>query len=96
MRKLTYMCSVGVTVCQPTLLTWSGGAPPYFVDIFDAKDVKGTPLEQLVTGSNAKQFTWTVNVPAGSEIVGRIRDSTGLIKNTATFTVQDGSNSSCL
>jgi hypothetical protein len=83
-------------VCQPTLLTWSGGVSPYTLDVLDAKDANGTVLEQLVSGSNDEQFTWNVDQPAGTELLGRIKDSTGQTRTTATIVVQNGSDTSCL
>jgi hypothetical protein len=84
-----------VTVCQPTLLTWTGGIPPYFLDILDADDLNGGRTENLLTDSNARSLTWTVNFEAGKHLVAELRDSTGEAQFTASFEVQNGPSHAC-
>ncbi|CAA7267011.1 unnamed protein product [Cyclocybe aegerita] len=71
-QTLTVNTPLSVVVCQPLLITWTGGTPPYFL------------------------LSWNVNITAGTSLGLTLRDSTGAISQSAPFTVQSGSDTSCL
>ncbi|KAK7690852.1 hypothetical protein QCA50_005954 [Cerrena zonata] len=79
---------IGPVVCQPILLTWSGGTPPYFLP-------SAQPLEQF-TNLQGTTFSWTVNQPAGTSLGLTLRDSTGATGQSAPFTINSGPDTSCL
>ncbi|KAG5353529.1 hypothetical protein C0989_005976 [Termitomyces sp. Mn162] len=82
-----------VVVCQPILLTWTGGTGPYFLVITGQPN--GQALEDLGMVQST-QFSWTVNIPAGTSIGLTLRDSTGQIAQSAAFTINPGNDNSCL
>ncbi|KAJ7598834.1 hypothetical protein C8J56DRAFT_881406 [Mycena floridula] len=78
--------------CRPIQLSWSGG----ILSTFSRRDnPTGASLVDLgqQTGTT---FTWTVNVAAGTSVDIQIRDSEGVIQNSAPVTVQPSKDSSCL
>ncbi|KAI0078794.1 hypothetical protein K474DRAFT_1659972 [Panus rudis PR-1116 ss-1] len=79
----------GVIVCQPLLLTWSGGTPPYFLSILPGGQPSAAPLEQF-TDLQTTSFTWKVDQPAGTSLGLTIRDSTGASGQSAPFDVHSG------
>ncbi|PPQ99159.1 hypothetical protein CVT24_009349 [Panaeolus cyanescens] len=84
------------TVCQPLLITWSGGTPPYFLRsvILPGGQPSAAPLIDFgqVEGT---QLSWTVNV-TNSELGINLRDSTGLLSQSAAFPNLPGTNQACL
>ncbi|KAF9048722.1 hypothetical protein BJ165DRAFT_1526144 [Panaeolus papilionaceus] len=76
---LTINTPFGVTQCQPQMISWSDGAPPYYVSIIPGGQPSAAPLRSWdpQTGSS---LTWQVDLPSGTSITLAIKDSTG---NTA-------------
>ncbi|KAJ7593107.1 Endonuclease/exonuclease/phosphatase [Mycena floridula] len=87
--------ATAVVLCRPIQLSWSGGTPPYFLTIQPGDNPTGPSLVDLgqQTGTT---FTWNANVTAGTSIDIQIRDSAGVIQNSAAVTVQPSSDSSCI
>ncbi|KAJ7696830.1 hypothetical protein B0H17DRAFT_1053186 [Mycena rosella] len=85
---------VSVAQCQPTLLTFGGGSPPYIINLVDGNDPTNT-LVSFGSFSNTS-FTWTTLEPAGTSLLLTIRDSIGETQSSATFTVGNGGNDACL
>ncbi|KAH8826630.1 hypothetical protein DL96DRAFT_1288491 [Flagelloscypha sp. PMI_526] len=81
-------------VCQPLLITWAGGAPPYILSVVDGNNPTGAALEELGSQTGTS-FTWKVNVNPG-KIGLKLIDSTGLTANTAPFDILTGSDTSCV
>ncbi|ETW83041.1 hypothetical protein HETIRDRAFT_439593 [Heterobasidion irregulare TC 32-1] len=93
---LTVNTPANVVVCQPLQITWSGGTAPYFLSVLPGGDPSGSALEDFgqQTGTS---FTWTkVNQPVGTSLGLTLRDSNGLTAQSAPFTVNSGSDTSCL
>jgi len=84
-----------VVVCQPILIQWSGGTSPYFLSVLPGNDPTGTALESLGT-FNGTSFSWKVNIAAGTAIGLTLRDSNGNLAQTASFTVNPGTDTSCV
>ncbi|KAJ7118591.1 hypothetical protein C8R43DRAFT_96162 [Mycena crocata] len=81
-------------VCQPTLITWGGGTPPYFIVIVDGDDHTNV-LVNFGELSNTS-ITWTVKEPVGQNLLLTIKDQTGLSQSSATFLVAAGGSTACL
>ncbi|KAJ6460755.1 hypothetical protein C8R47DRAFT_1327628 [Mycena vitilis] len=97
LSQLTIITPSAPVECQPTLITWSGGTPPYFltcVTFVNDADDQATILVNFGTLSN-NSLTWTINQPAGTNCQLFIKDSTGAPQNSAPFSVSAGSTS-CL
>ncbi|KAF4613732.1 hypothetical protein D9613_007818 [Agrocybe pediades] len=82
-------------VCQPLLINWSGGSPPYFLRYVFGDQPNGTPLLDFgqQTGNS---FRWIVNITAGQNIGFTIRDNNGVVKQSAPFPLIASSDQSCL
>ncbi|KAK2460346.1 hypothetical protein APHAL10511_007735 [Amanita phalloides] len=94
-NSFTINTPTNAVVCQPLLLAWQGGTRPYFLVVLSGNDPTGQALEDLGQ-QNGTSLTWLVNQPAGTALGLTLRDSTGLVAQTASFTVNPGSDSSCL
>ncbi|KAJ7494746.1 Endonuclease/exonuclease/phosphatase [Mycena galericulata] len=85
--------------CEPFLITWSGGTPPYFIVsppfVFVETSPQTTPVATF-NGETGTQQTWTVNATENSQLLFTIRDSNGLTATTGVFGVVAGSGDSCL
>ncbi|KNZ81884.1 hypothetical protein J132_10162 [Termitomyces sp. J132] len=63
--------------------------------ILPGSQPNGQALEDLGMVQST-QFSWTVNIPAGTSIGLTLRDSTGQIAQSAAFTINPGNDNSCL
>ncbi|PPR01261.1 hypothetical protein CVT24_006025 [Panaeolus cyanescens] len=95
---------VSSTVCQPLLITWGGGTPPYHLSnpFFESKPQTilpgGQPSAAPVIDFGqvvGDQFTWLVNV-TNSQLSINLRDSTGQLAQSAPFANLPGANQACL
>ncbi|KAH8099938.1 hypothetical protein BXZ70DRAFT_939653 [Cristinia sonorae] len=85
-----------VVVCQPTLLTFSGGVPPYILSVLPGNQPSAQPLEQY-TNLTGTSYTWNANIAAGTQVGLTLRDSTGAAGQTAPFPINAGvGDTSCL
>jgi len=77
------------------LITWVGGTAPYFLSILPAGQPSGNPLVDFgqVSGTS---ITWLVNLGVGTSAFLNLRDSTGAVAQSGTFTVVIGANISCV
>ncbi|KAJ7126981.1 hypothetical protein C8R44DRAFT_874076 [Mycena epipterygia] len=88
----------GASECQPLLITWSGGTPPYFVPIFISVQNNppgATPIAAFDSQSGTS-VTWTVNATVGTQLILTIKDNTGAPASSAPFPVLTGSGDSCI
>ncbi|KAI6025720.1 hypothetical protein F5J12DRAFT_809975 [Pisolithus orientalis] len=92
---LTINTPANVVECEPTLITWSGGTPPYFLSILPGATPNGAALENLGQ-QNSTSVTWVANIAAGTSIGLTLRDNTGQVAQSAPFTINSGSSTSCL
>ncbi|KAH7921038.1 hypothetical protein BV22DRAFT_1114618 [Leucogyrophana mollusca] len=93
-QQFTINTPANVVECQPTLLAWSGGTPPYYLSVLPGSSPTAAALENLGE-LNGTSVTWTVNQPAGTSLGLTLRDSTGATAQSAPFTVNPGSTT-CL
>jgi hypothetical protein len=80
--------------CEPALISWTGGQPPYFLSVYPQSD-PSTTVENLGE-LNSTSFTWIVNVASGQSVGFNLLDSTGAEKQTAAVPIQAGVSTSCV
>ncbi|KAF8968544.1 hypothetical protein BDZ97DRAFT_1915993 [Flammula alnicola] len=83
---------VSVVSGKPTLITWSGGVPPYFLvrlmsTIVPGNDPTAPPIVDLGQ-QTGKSAIWNTDVAAGTLIDFEIKDSTGAVAQSAPVVVQ--------
>ncbi|KAJ6618939.1 hypothetical protein B0H10DRAFT_2217210 [Mycena sp. CBHHK59/15] len=88
----------GAAQCEPMLITWSGGNPPYVVVYARTNPIQPTPLVDfgLVTGTS---LVWIVNATLGQSLILEVTDdeATGLHTVTsAPFNVIAGAGDGCI
>jgi len=81
--------------CQPALLSWSGGAPPYYLSILPGGQSGGAPLKQFGEQSGTS-LTWNVDLAAGTSITLAVRDSTGAVNYSDQVSITAGNDASCV
>jgi hypothetical protein len=84
----------GAAECQPLLISWSGGTPPYIVSV-DTSPAGAAHVADFGTQTGTS-LTWTVNATVGTQLILNIKDNTGLGKTSAAFPVLTGSGDSCI
>ncbi|KAJ7931528.1 hypothetical protein B0H13DRAFT_2308674 [Mycena leptocephala] len=84
----------GAAECQPFLITWANGVPPYFVTCVHVQNnpPSGTPVVDFGQQTGT-QLTWLVNQTLGTSLIFQIKDNTGLTASSAPFTITAGSDS---
>ncbi|THH10312.1 hypothetical protein EW145_g1417 [Phellinidium pouzarii] len=92
--SLTINTPPSIVQCEPVLLQWSDGTPPYFPSILPGGQTSGT-LESLPTTSSTS-YTWDCNIAAGTSITLALRDSTGAQVYSDAVTIAGSSDSSCV
>ncbi|KAF9779333.1 hypothetical protein BJ322DRAFT_1113689 [Thelephora terrestris] len=58
---LTVNAQGNAVQCQPLLLTWSDGTPPYFLTLIPAGQVSAPPLETFPT-QTGNELAWVVDL----------------------------------
>jgi len=94
-NQLTINTPQNVVECEPILLTWLGGTPPYFLSILPGGQPGAAAVEDFGQ-QNGTSLTWNANVAAGTSLGLTLRDSTGATAESAAFTVLAGSSSACV
>jgi len=93
---LTIDTPLNVVQCQPIQLTFEGGQEPYFLTVHDGHNADGPALEDFGQ-LEASPFTWEkVNFASGTLLDLLIRDTNGLLAQSAPFLVNPGPDASCL
>jgi len=93
--QFTINTPTNVVVCQPILLSWSGGVAPYFLSILPGNQPGAAALEDLGTQAGTS-FTWKADIAAGTLIGLNLRDSSGQTAQSAAFSINTGPDSSCV
>ncbi|KAF8149902.1 hypothetical protein B0H34DRAFT_678849 [Crassisporium funariophilum] len=93
--QFTINSLANVVVCQPSLITWTGGNPPYFLSILPGDQPTAPALLDLGQ-QNGTSVTWRANLPVGTTGFLQLRDNTGTIAQSGKFTVLTGSDISCV
>jgi hypothetical protein len=92
--QLTIVTPPPPVQCQPSLLSWSGGSPPYIVGVVDTTN-PDTPVIQWTDLTNTS-ITWVATTPPGTSLLFTIKDSTGSPQNSAPVIEAQGGSTSCL
>ncbi|THU98471.1 hypothetical protein K435DRAFT_777457 [Dendrothele bispora CBS 962.96] len=86
-QSLTINTPVSLVSGQPTLISWSGGVPPFFLSVEPANQPGAPPLEDLGE-QDGTSFTWNVDLAAGTAVGFLLRDSTGATAQSAGVVIQ--------
>lgn len=92
---LTINTPSSVVQCQPVLLTWSGGTPPYYITLIPAGQVSAPALETFPT-QTGNSLTWIVDQQQGASFNIAIKDNTGAVAYSDIVTVQPSSDKTCI
>ncbi|THH14215.1 hypothetical protein EW146_g6097 [Bondarzewia mesenterica] len=92
---LTVDTPASVVQCEPVLLTWHDGTPPYFLSFVPANQPSAPAIKSFPQQSGTS-LTWLVDLQANTNFNIGLKDSTGNQVYSALVTVQSSSNSSCL
>ncbi|KAI0049755.1 hypothetical protein FA95DRAFT_796207 [Auriscalpium vulgare] len=88
--------SPSATVCEPLLLSWSGGTPPYYLSAVPAGQPSAPALKQFPM-TNDTSFTWkAVSLAANYNCAMVLKDSMGVMAFSATIAIQGGHDSGCV
>ncbi|PCH42255.1 hypothetical protein WOLCODRAFT_89710 [Wolfiporia cocos MD-104 SS10] len=91
----TIISTTGITECEPVLISWSGGTAPYYLSLVPGTNTGAAPIKNFGE-QQSTQYTWNVDVPAGTQFTTVIKDSTGAVAMSDSQTVQSGPDSSCV
>ncbi|KAJ7762854.1 hypothetical protein DFH07DRAFT_939455 [Mycena maculata] len=80
--------------CNPFLITWDGGTPPYLITV--KTDPPGTNAVAEFDDLSDTSITWIVNATVDSALFFQVRDSDGNTANSFAFDVSPGNGDSCL
>jgi len=84
-----------VVQCEPLKLSWVGGTPGYFLSVLPANQPNALALMSFPE-QNGTTLSWTVNITEGEGIFFNLRDSTGAIAQSASVTIQNSQDNSCI
>ncbi|KAF5371859.1 hypothetical protein D9615_009566 [Tricholomella constricta] len=92
---LTINTPTNVVQCQPILLTWADGEPPYFLSAIPGGQPSAAAIKTF-PNQNGNTFTWNVDLPAGTSITLSLKDNTGVQAYSDIVEIKGGSDSSCV
>ncbi|TFK89219.1 hypothetical protein K466DRAFT_564280 [Polyporus arcularius HHB13444] len=98
-NPLVFNTPQNLTLCAPTNITWSGGVPPFRLDIepFSPDDGTQEPsLDQRFLNITVQWLIWTPNFTAGTDVQFNLIDSTESGLAGGHHLVRLGSDTSCL
>ncbi|RPD60587.1 hypothetical protein L227DRAFT_611128 [Lentinus tigrinus ALCF2SS1-6] len=96
---LVFNTPQNLTLCAPTNLTWTGGVPPYRLDIEPFSPDNGSQepsLDQRFLNITVQWLIWTPNFTAGTDVQFNVIDSTESGLAGGHHLVRLGSDTSCL
>ncbi|KAK1217267.1 hypothetical protein PQX77_020116 [Marasmius sp. AFHP31] len=91
---VTINTPTNLVTCEPAILSWSGGTPPYYLSMQDGNNFNGAAIKRFEQQSTTS-MSWTVSVPSGKSVAFLLRDSTGQVSITAPVTVEKGAQDTC-
>ncbi|KAF8992849.1 hypothetical protein BDQ17DRAFT_1286827, partial [Cyathus striatus] len=74
---LTVNTPTSVVQCQPIMLSWSGGSPPYYISLLPGGQVSATAIKSF-DRQDGNQYTWIVDLPSGTPFTISLKDGTGI------------------
>lgn len=84
---LTVNTPSNLVQCQPILLSWADGTPPYYLSIIPGGQPDAPALEPFPT-TEATSMTWIVDIPSGTSITVSLKDNTGAMAYSDMVTIQ--------
>ncbi|KAH9936057.1 hypothetical protein B0H21DRAFT_62463 [Amylocystis lapponica] len=97
--QLSYQVTVntvsGITECEPIQFTWSGGVPPYYLELLPAEQTSAPAMKQFPQTSSTS-FTWLVDLEANTSFTIAVTDSNGAQGYSSIETINAGTSTSCL
>jgi len=93
--EFTANTPANVAECEPVQLSWVGGTGPFDCSLTSGTNPNGPALVTFQP-TNASPITYTVAFAANTQLDFVCRDSTGLLAQTAPFTVLAGVSTACL
>lgn len=84
----------GVIECEPVLVSWSGGSPPYYVSFIPGGQPSAPAIKQFAP-QQGTSFTWNVDLPAGTEFSTELKDASGQPVYSGIQKVEAGDSTSC-
>jgi len=69
---------------------------PYYVSVIPGGEPNGAVLKTLVDGGSSTQYTWNVDLAAGTSITIQIKDASGSTNYSDKVTIGAGSDTSCV
>ncbi|KIP05029.1 hypothetical protein PHLGIDRAFT_129143 [Phlebiopsis gigantea 11061_1 CR5-6] len=84
----------GVIECEPVLISWSGGSPPYYLSFIPGGQPSAPAMKQFAP-QQGTSFTWNVDLPAGTQFSTELKDSSGQPVYSGIQTVEPGDSTSC-
>lgn len=85
----------GVVECEPILISWTGGTPPYYLSFIPAGQPSAPAIKQFPP-QQGTSYTWVVDLPSGTSFTSELKDASGQPVYSGTQTVEAGSNSDCV
>ncbi|WWC70859.1 uncharacterized protein I206_104811 [Kwoniella pini CBS 10737] len=92
---ITVNSPASLVQCQPAALSWSGGTAPYIVAAIPGGQPSAAALTTISQSEQGNSLTWTVDLPANTQITIKLTDAKGSIQYSSPVTIQSGSDS-CL
>ncbi|KAI6128294.1 hypothetical protein EV401DRAFT_920184 [Pisolithus croceorrhizus] len=89
-ETLTINTPTAAYYCEPLLITWAGGVGPYNLVYLIGGNTPIPGHEFFATDVPGYSYEWTVSVSYYTPIALVVQDSTGATAESATFTVEYG------
>jgi len=94
-QSFTVASPATVVQCQPAALSWSGGSSPYFASIIPGGQPGALALKEFPQQTTTN-LVWNVDLAQGTSITIQVRDGGGNVQYSASLTIQNSSDASCL
>ncbi|KAA1476233.1 hypothetical protein DENSPDRAFT_500350 [Dentipellis sp. KUC8613] len=94
LAEFTINTPSGVTECEPVLLSWTEGTPPYYLSLVPAGQPMAQPIKQWAPTQDTS-LTWNVDLPANTNFNVGCKDGTGKQVFTALITVGASTSGEC-
>ncbi|TFK85747.1 hypothetical protein K466DRAFT_654091 [Polyporus arcularius HHB13444] len=83
-----------LTLCAPNTFLWTGGTPPFTLEIRLPSGQVSVLAELPFTNISARHFTWTPDFE-GTNVLAMLFDSSNATTTSAPFSIQSTGNTTC-